>query len=85
MSNPDYIGASVLVKYEDGGTLEGYISFEEFPDDAPEDDYILPLAGIRDDEVLFYMDYPEFLKLVKTAKGEDFAIESYQLITAKCS
>ena len=85
LEEKNYIGASVLIKYEDGETIEGYISFEEFPEDAPEDDYILPLAGIRDDEVMLYMEYPEFLKLIKTAKGEDFVIESYQLVSPKCS
>ena len=87
MTTPDPIGAFVQVEYEDGDTLQGYISFEDFPENAPEDDYILPLSGIRDDQVMFYIDYPEFIKMIETidiTPDIGFVIKEYKLITSTC-
>lgn len=87
MTTTNYIGAEVTVQYTDAPEelMVGYISFEQVPDDV-DDNYVLPLAGLRDDEVMFYMTYSEFLKLLDNpdTSNEDFKIINHALVTETC-
>lgn len=81
MSNP--IGAVVKIRWNDTQEIvEGfYFSFEEFPEGADED-YVLPLAKIKDNQVFMYCSIDDFANLVKN--GDEFTILDYVVITPEC-
>ena len=81
MSDP--IGAVVKIRWNDTQEIvEGfYFSFEKFPEDADED-YVLPLAKIKDHQVFMYCSIDDFANLVKN--GDEFTILDYVVITPEC-
>lgn len=81
----DIIGAVATIRWRDSGDItEGqYISLEEVPDDVT-DEYILPKAQIRDDQVFQYFGVIDFAELVYNNDHPDFELVDFILITENC-
>ena len=82
----DIIGIVATIRWRESGEVnEGfYISVEEFPEDAPEDDYILPKAQIRDDQVFQYYNIIELAETIANNDNPDYEILDFLVITEKC-
>ena len=85
-TDQDIIGAMVKLKWLDSGETHEqlFISFEEFPEGAPEDDYILPKALIRDDQVFTYSTLEEFAEVVEKNSHPEFEVIEFVLVTDQC-
>lgn len=86
MSNP--IGAMATIRWNGDTELseDNYISFEQFPEGADPDEFVLPLAQIPDHKVFaYYNDLDQFLKIAKNpVPGADYEIVDFVLITQTC-
>jgi len=81
------IGAMAKIRWSGEEKIAGeyFFSFEEFPEGADEDTFVLPLAKILDQQVFMYCnDEAQFLKMAGNTGVGDFDIVSYVLITPPC-
>ena len=82
----ELIGVLVTIRWRDSGDISEnlYISIEEFPEGAPEDDYILPKAQIRDDQVFQYYELIELAETLENDDNPDYEILDWEIITENC-
>jgi hypothetical protein len=82
----DIIGIIATIRWRDSGDISEnlYISVEEFPEGAPEDDYILPKAQIRDDQVFQYCNIFELAEALAYNENPDYEILDWEIITENC-
>jgi hypothetical protein len=82
----ELIGVFATIRWRDSGDISEnlYISVEEFPEGAPEDDYILPKAQIRDDQVFQYFDVIELAETIANNDNPDYEILDFEIVTENC-
>lgn len=82
------IGAVATIRWTKSNEINKgyYFSFEDFPQGADPDTYILPLAKIADEQVFMYCTEADIVKWsAEDVALDEFEILEYVMITPECS